>query len=388
MTIAAIYSRKSTEQNGVADEQKSVARQVEHAREYAVRKGWTVDDGAIFIDDGISGAEFSKRPGFLRLMNALKPQPAFQVLVMSEESRLGREQIETAYALKQLLQAGVRVFFYLEDRERTFDSPTDKLLMSVAGFVDEMEREKARQRTADAMVRKARAGHVTGGRVFGYDNIPVLDVAGQRSHVERRINDAEAVIIQRIFQMCAAGQGVRSIAKLLNADGARAAGTAGTPGGLVTVLGVGGFAAATLPRRGRLEPDPKARLLGSEASAAARCLGVAASRAAGSPHCAGGTVAGGAQPIERRTGGLHPTEHRPYLGTASERHRVEVSADLPCAVRVLQRGALRAESIARWAPGVLLCVLDVLPPWPQRLRERSGTPHGPDQSGGARGLPG
>ena len=29
-------------------------------------------------------------------MNALKPRPPFQVLVMSEESRLGREQIETA----------------------------------------------------------------------------------------------------------------------------------------------------------------------------------------------------------------------------------------------------------------------------------------------------
>jgi hypothetical protein len=29
--IAAIYARKSTEQNGVADEQKSVARQIEQA---------------------------------------------------------------------------------------------------------------------------------------------------------------------------------------------------------------------------------------------------------------------------------------------------------------------------------------------------------------------
>jgi len=42
-------------------------------------------------------------------------------LIMSEESRLGREAIETAYALKQLVTGGVRVFFYLEDRERTLD---------------------------------------------------------------------------------------------------------------------------------------------------------------------------------------------------------------------------------------------------------------------------
>ena len=39
---AAIYARKSTEQNGVADEQRSVARQVYQARQYATRKGWTV----------------------------------------------------------------------------------------------------------------------------------------------------------------------------------------------------------------------------------------------------------------------------------------------------------------------------------------------------------
>jgi hypothetical protein len=41
---------------------------------------------------------------------------------MSEENRLGREAIETAYALKQLVTAGVGVFFYLEDRERTNSS--------------------------------------------------------------------------------------------------------------------------------------------------------------------------------------------------------------------------------------------------------------------------
>lgn len=107
--IAAIYARKSTDQGAVSDEQRSVTRQVEHARAFAASKGWTVDDGHVYVDDGISGAEFAARPGFVRLMNALKPKAAFDVLIMSEESRLGREAIETAYALKQLMQAGVRV---------------------------------------------------------------------------------------------------------------------------------------------------------------------------------------------------------------------------------------------------------------------------------------
>src|SRR5713101_7939279 len=178
MTAGAIYARKSNDQTGVADEQKSVTRQIDHARAYAVRKGWVVANEHVYIDDGISGAEFANRPGFLRLMNALKPRPPFQVLVMSEESRLGREAIETAYALKQLVTAGVPVFFYLEDRERTLDSPTDKIMLSLTTFADELEREKARQRTYDAMIRKARAGHVTGGRVFGYENVDVVGADG------------------------------------------------------------------------------------------------------------------------------------------------------------------------------------------------------------------
>jgi site-specific DNA recombinase len=152
--IAAIYARKSTEQTGTAEEARSVTRQVDHARAYAAAKGWTVAETHVYVDDGISGAEFAKRPGLVRLINALSPRAPFQVIVMSEESRLGREQIETAYLLKQLITAGVRVFYYLEDRERTLDSPTEKLLLSVATFADEMERVKARARTRDARCGK------------------------------------------------------------------------------------------------------------------------------------------------------------------------------------------------------------------------------------------
>ena len=213
---AAIYARKSTDQTGVADADRSVTRQIAHARAYADEKGWRVADAHVYVDDGISGAEFAKRPGFLRLMNALKPRPPFQVLVMSEESRLGRESIETAYALKQLVQAGVRVFFYMEDRERTLDSPTDKIMLSLTAFADELEREKARQRTFDAMRRKAEAGHVTGGRVFGYDNVRT-----EAGPVTRVVNDAEADVVRQIYASYAAGNGLRAIAHQLNEEGAR-----------------------------------------------------------------------------------------------------------------------------------------------------------------------
>ena len=49
--------------------------------------------------------------------------------------------------------------------------------------------------TREAMVRKAQAGHVTGGKVFGYDNVAV------NGHVERRINEAQAAVVRRIFDL-------------------------------------------------------------------------------------------------------------------------------------------------------------------------------------------
>ena len=84
--IAAIYARKSTDQSDVADEAKSVTRQVEHATAYAERKGWTVDPRFVFVDDAKSGADFTTRDGLNRLLAALGRKAPFDVLVISEDS--------------------------------------------------------------------------------------------------------------------------------------------------------------------------------------------------------------------------------------------------------------------------------------------------------------
>src|SRR5262244_245013 len=121
--VAALYARKSTEQTGVTDEQRSVARQIEHARAWALARGWVVRDEYVFVDDGISGAEFQKRPGLTRLLNMLRPRPPFQVLITSEASRLGREQIQTAYVSRRAPDADVAIFYYLAGRSARSTQP-------------------------------------------------------------------------------------------------------------------------------------------------------------------------------------------------------------------------------------------------------------------------
>jgi site-specific DNA recombinase len=224
--IAAIYARKSTEQN-VPDEEKSVTRQIENARAFATAKGWTVLDEFIYSDDGISGAEFEKRPALTKLRSVIGRRAPFQVVVVSEQKTLGREIFETGYIIKQLLEAGVELWGYLEKRCLTPRTAIEKVTSSIQGFADENHREMTSARVHETMTRKHERGHVTGGRVFGYHNRDVcigVDQHGrpQRSHVVREVVESEAAVVRKIFQLAADGLGKTAIALRLNREGAPA----------------------------------------------------------------------------------------------------------------------------------------------------------------------
>ena len=223
--LAAIYARKSTDQSAVPDEAKSVTRQIDHAKAYAARKGWTVPEACIFVDDGISGAELKRRPGVQQLRAALKPGAPFQVLIVSEQSRLSRDTSDTLQVLKELARAGVRVFAYQDDRRISLDTPADTLFTTVNAWKDSEARRESSVRVHDAHARLARLARVTGGRTFGYRNQDVFqgtDAHGRprRSHVRREIQEAEAAVVRRIFELCAAGKGIKGTATILNEAGA------------------------------------------------------------------------------------------------------------------------------------------------------------------------
>jgi len=222
--IAAIYARKSTDQTGASDEAKSVARQILRAKEFAVTKGWTVSDEYIFTDDGISGAEYDARPGFQRLLTSLRPRAAFQRLIVSEISRLGREMLENGAVLKQLDRAGVAVWTYLDEQQVDLSSFTGKAMLTVRSLVADSERELARARTHDALKRKVEMGHVAGGAVFGYDNVEKFsELVGpggrqKRLYVVRQINAAQAAVLVLISELYASRHGYTRIATHLTRE--------------------------------------------------------------------------------------------------------------------------------------------------------------------------
>jgi DNA invertase Pin-like site-specific DNA recombinase len=208
--IAAIYARKSTEQDGHAVEARSVARQVEGARAFIELKGWTLDEAHVYKDDGKSGALFLGRPEFQRMLRDAEAG-AFKTLVIYDLDRFGRAAHKTMVALNTLADLGVAVYDYSTGQAIDLDSFEGGMTTSMRALVAQYHRDQVRKHTKDAMIRKAKAGHVTGGRVFGYDNDRI-----SKNQVERRVNEKEAAVVREIYERFAAGDGARSIARALN----------------------------------------------------------------------------------------------------------------------------------------------------------------------------
>ena len=85
--IAAVYGRRSTEQNGADADARSVQRQIENARAFAAAKGWSVAGAHVYADDAVSGAELRKLRDRQRLLDVIRNGAPFQALIMRDASR-------------------------------------------------------------------------------------------------------------------------------------------------------------------------------------------------------------------------------------------------------------------------------------------------------------
>src|SRR5437667_679155 len=220
MTMAAIYGRKSAEDERSADDGRSVDRQVALAREFAVRQGWAVAEPWVITEEA-SGADFT-RAGLGRLLAGARQQPRpFDVLVVMAVDRLGREQVGTAAVVQAIDEAGVAVWTYQDGREVSFETPVEKFMLGVHGYGAEEYRHQVKLKTREALHRKAARGHATGSRTYGYR------LVRQGEHTEREIDAAEAAVVRRVFELSAEGYGDQRIVGILSADRVPAPGARG-----------------------------------------------------------------------------------------------------------------------------------------------------------------
>lgn len=202
---AAVYTRVSTPGQ---EEGTSLDTQVAACLEMADSMGYLVDDAYIWRDRG-SGID-PDRPGLVNLKSVLAAGEV-QMLFAFSPDRIARDPLHLMIFREYLEPMGVDLRFV---HGPTGDSPEDRLIEYMLGYVGHRERLEIIERTNRGKRRVAHEGRLpngTGAGLYGYD----YDKETKR----RRINEYEAVVVRRVFDECVAGKTTYAIASELNEMG-------------------------------------------------------------------------------------------------------------------------------------------------------------------------
>jgi site-specific DNA recombinase len=204
--IAVIYARYSSELQRDA----SIEDQVRLCRARIDREGWTYIHA--YTDRAISGAS-TLRPAYQRLLEDAR-RGQFDVLVAEALDRLSRDQEDVAGLFKRLNFAGVRLVTLAEGE-------ITELHVGLKGTMNALFLKDLADKTRRGLEGRVRQGRSGGGLCYGYDVIRERDANGEPIYGGRKINDAEAGIVRRIFAEFAAGKSPRRLAVALNREGVR-----------------------------------------------------------------------------------------------------------------------------------------------------------------------
>ncbi len=210
---AAFYARYSSENQREA----SIEDQFRNCDRACERYGWPVV--ARLSDEALSGTK-NDRPGYLALLAAAKRRE-FDVIVVDEVSRLWRDQEEQWRAVKRLEFLGIHILG-VSDGINT-QAGGYRLLLSIRGAMNEEARREIAWRTHRGQEGQVRKGFISGGRLYGYRNVPIENAA-QRDHlgraivvaVRREIDPEQAKWVVWIYERYADGWNPRRIADELN----------------------------------------------------------------------------------------------------------------------------------------------------------------------------
>ena len=127
----------------------------------------------VYYDDKVSGALYARLDRLNRLVETARAARRSRRLIVSEQSRLGRHMIQTAHTIMRIADSRVRVFSYLDDKEISVEDEVGQAMTMLQSFGAALERRQGSKRTFDSSLRRVRAGYVTAGKCYGYDNVPV-----------------------------------------------------------------------------------------------------------------------------------------------------------------------------------------------------------------------
>ena len=184
------YARVSSEK----DEQlNSLDNQITYYQDL-IRKNpsWEYVEG--YIDEGLSAATTKKRENFHRMVDDGKGG-VFDFIITKEISRFARNTLDSISFTRDLLNAGVGVFFQ-NDNINTLDEDSELRLTIMSGIAqDELRKLSSRVKFGHAQAIKKNV--VLGNnRIFGY----------QKDKGRLVIDEDEAPMVRELFELYATGE--------------------------------------------------------------------------------------------------------------------------------------------------------------------------------------
>lgn len=184
------YARVSSEK----DEQlNSLGNQISYYEDFIKRNpNWTYVEG--YIDEGLSAATTKKRENFHRMVDDGKAG-VFDFIITKEISRFARNTLDSISFTRELLNAGVGVFFQ-NDNINTLDEDSELRLTIMSGIAQD-ELRKLSSRVKFGHQQAIKNSVVLGNsRIFGY----------RKEKGRLVIDEDEAPMVQELFELYATGQ--------------------------------------------------------------------------------------------------------------------------------------------------------------------------------------
>lgn len=201
----AAYCRVSSDST---NQLHSFAAQIKYYSEYCKRhpEYKFVD---IYADEGITGTSMEKRDDFRRMLRDCKKGLIDRIIVKSM-SRFARNTEEMLTALRALEQMEVSVYF--EEQGLDTKSMNSEMFATFPGVVAQQESVSISQNMRWSYKKRMESGKFNCcAPAYGFDLINGKLV----------INETEAAVIRRIFNLYLQGIGMQAIANILNDEGVR-----------------------------------------------------------------------------------------------------------------------------------------------------------------------
>lgn len=184
------YARVSSE----SDEQlNSLGNQISYYEDFIRRNtAWTFVPG--YVDEGLSAATTRKRENFHRMIDDAK-RDLFDLVITKEITRFARNTLDSIQYTRELLSAGVGVFFQ-NDNINTLDEDSELRLTIMSGIAqDELRKLSSRVKFGHQQAIK-KSVVLGNSRIFGY-----IKDGGRLV-----IDESEAPMVRELFDLYATGR--------------------------------------------------------------------------------------------------------------------------------------------------------------------------------------